>query len=75
MVANGLRFLEAEKQEFEKKRRLQELLHNIMDGSKILIFVETKRGADTLTKEMRVAGWPALAIHGDKYVLLAFLRS
>ncbi|CAD7952773.1 unnamed protein product [Amoebophrya sp. A25] len=53
-------------QEYEKKRRLQELLHNIMDGSKILIFVETKRGADTLTKEMRVAGWPALAIHGDK---------
>ena len=37
-----------------------------MDGSKILIFVETKRGADELTKEMRLSGWPALAIHGDK---------
>ena len=41
-------------------------MHNIMDGSKILIFVETKRGADELTKEMRLSGWPALAIHGDK---------
>lgn len=37
-----------------------------MDGSKILIFVETKRGADTLTREMRTNGWPALSIHGDK---------
>ncbi len=34
--------------------------------SKILIFVETKRGADTLTRKMRLSGWPALAIHGDK---------
>lgn len=37
-----------------------------MDGSKILIFAETKRGADTLTKELRIDGWPALSIHGDK---------
>lgn len=41
-------------------------MHNIMDGSKILIFTETKRGADELTREMRQSGWPALAIHGDK---------
>ncbi|CAD7970034.1 unnamed protein product [Amoebophrya sp. A120] len=52
--------------EYDKKRRLQDLMHNIMDGSKILIFTETKRGADTLTREMRQAGWPALSIHGDK---------
>merc|ERR1711964_907278 len=37
-----------------------------MDGSKILIFVETKRNADALTREMRTSGWPALSIHGDK---------
>merc|ERR1712100_701263 len=43
-----------------------DLMQRIMDGSKILIFVETKRGADQLTREMRLAGWPALAIHGDK---------
>ncbi len=37
-----------------------------MDGSKIIIFTETKRGADQLTKQLRMDGWPALAIHGDK---------
>lgn len=37
-----------------------------MDGSKVLIFAETKKGADTLTRELRLAGWPALCIHGDK---------
>lgn len=53
-------------EEYAKKRRLMDLMGQIMDGSKILIFVETKRGADTLTREMRLGGWPALAIHGDK---------
>jgi len=42
------------------------LLEKVMDGSKILIFTETKRAADDLTREMRVDGWPALCIHGDK---------
>jgi ATP-dependent RNA helicase DDX5/DBP2 len=37
-----------------------------MDGSKIIIFTETKRGADQLTRQLRMDGWPALAIHGDK---------
>jgi hypothetical protein len=37
-----------------------------MDGSKILIFAETKRGADNLTRDLRGDGWPALSIHGDK---------
>lgn len=37
-----------------------------MDGSKIIIFTETKRGADMLTRQLRMDGWPALAIHGDK---------
>merc|ERR1712151_584478 len=36
------------------------------DGSKILIFCETKRGGDDLTREMRLDGFPALCIHGDK---------
>lgn len=34
--------------------------------SKTLIFVETKRKADDITKNMRRDGWPALCIHGDK---------
>merc|ERR1712083_354022 len=42
------------------------LLEKVMDGSKILIFTGTKRDGDQLTREMRLDGWPALCIHGDK---------
>mmetsp|Transcript_126411 Transcript_126411/g.219120 ORF Transcript_126411/g.219120 Transcript_126411/m.219120 type:complete len:538 (-) Transcript_126411:195-1808(-) len=52
--------------EQDKRGRLQRLLEKVMDGSKILIFCETKRGGDQLTREMRTDGWPALCIHGDK---------
>jgi len=34
--------------------------------NKVMIFAETKRGADQLTRELRQASFPALAIHGDK---------
>lgn len=37
-----------------------------MDGSRILIFVETKKGCDKVTRQLRMDGWPALSIHGDK---------
>ncbi|KAH0908872.1 hypothetical protein HID58_032193 [Brassica napus] len=50
----------------EKYSRLLTLLKQLMDGSKILIFVETKRGCDQVTRQLRMDGWPALAIHGDK---------
>lgn len=53
-------------QEYEKRPKIRDLLQKIMDGSKILIFAETKKGADSLTRELRVDGWPALSIHGDK---------
>jgi len=53
-------------QESDKRQRLKRLMEKVMDGSKILIFAETKRGADQLTMEMRTDGLPALAIHGDK---------
>merc|ERR1712048_1108169 len=52
--------------ESDKKGRLRRLLEKVMDGSKILIFCETKRGSDELTREMRLDGWPALCMHGDK---------
>ncbi|KAL5186334.1 DEAD-box ATP-dependent RNA helicase 30 [Glycine soja] len=42
------------------------LLKEVMDGSRILIFMETKKGCDQVTRQMRVDGWPALSIHGDK---------
>lgn len=53
-------------QESDKRSRLRRLMEKVMDGSKILIFCETKRGGDELTKEMRLDGFPALCIHGDK---------
>ena len=30
------------------------------------MFVETKRGCDTLTRSLRGDGFPAMAVHGDK---------
>ncbi|KAK0420162.1 hypothetical protein QR680_014546 [Steinernema hermaphroditum] len=54
--------------ENDKQRRLMQLLDEILkqDECKTIIFVETKRKADELTRNMRRDGWPALCIHGDK---------
>ncbi|KAL0341564.1 UNVERIFIED_CONTAM: DEAD-box ATP-dependent RNA helicase 30 [Sesamum calycinum] len=52
--------------DLEKYNRLIRLLKDVMDGSKILIFVETKKGCDQVTRQLRMDGWPALSIHGDK---------
>ena len=38
--------------------------HN--NNGRVLIFVETKKGCDALTRSLRHEGWPALSIHGDK---------
>lgn len=46
--------------------RLVKLLDDIMDGSRILIFMDTKKGCDQITRQLRTDGWPALSIHGDK---------
>ncbi|VDO15790.1 unnamed protein product [Brugia timori] len=40
--------------------------NNSQEDCKTIIFVETKRKADDLTRWMRRDGWPALCIHGDK---------
>ncbi|KAL7122386.1 hypothetical protein ACP275_01G043100 [Erythranthe tilingii] len=37
-----------------------------MDGSRILIFTDTKKGCDQITRQLRMDGWPALSIHGGK---------
>ena len=34
--------------------------------NKTIIFTETKRGSDELTRQMRREGWPGMCIHGDK---------
>lgn len=39
---------------------------NFQEECKTMIFVETKRKADELTRNMRKDGWPVLCIHGDK---------
>lgn len=52
--------------EDEKYRALGRLLEREMDGSRLLIFCETKRGCDAVTRQLRTEGWPALSIHGDK---------
>ena len=55
-------------EEYEKDGKLAKLLENIMGekDNKTIIFVETKRRVDELTRQMRRDGWPAICIHGDK---------
>ncbi|CAL5327314.1 unnamed protein product [Camellia sinensis] len=52
--------------EVAKYNRLIRLLKEVMDGNRILIFMETKKGCDQVTRQLRMDGWPALSIHGDK---------
>ncbi|XP_078739259.1 putative ATP-dependent RNA helicase DDX17 isoform X2 [Lampetra fluviatilis] len=52
----------------EKDNKLMRLMEEIMaeKENKTIIFVETKRRCDELTRRMRRDGWPAMCIHGDK---------
>ncbi|CAM8996797.1 hypothetical protein QQ045_006738 [Rhodiola kirilowii] len=52
--------------ENQKYNKLVKLLEDIMDGSRIVIFMDTKKGCDQVTRQLRMDGWPALSIHGDK---------
>jgi hypothetical protein len=56
--------------DYEKYPRLKVLLKDILShaeaNAKVLIFCETKRGCDDITRSLRQDGWPALALHGDK---------
>ncbi|KAK8844128.1 ATP-dependent RNA helicase DBP2-A [Kwoniella newhampshirensis] len=53
--------------DYDKRGKLLKHLETISaENAKVLIFVGTKRVADDLTKFLRMDGWPALAIHGDK---------
>ena len=54
-------------EDHEKTRRILSIMETVMkEGCRVLIFTETKKGADNLTRVLRQEGWPALAIHGDK---------
>uniref|UniRef100_A0AAY4A5T0 RNA helicase n=1 Tax=Denticeps clupeoides TaxID=299321 RepID=A0AAY4A5T0_9TELE len=54
--------------ETEKDSKLLQLMEEIMaeKENKTIIFVETKKRCDELTRRMRRDGWPAMCIHGDK---------
>ncbi|KAJ8263952.1 hypothetical protein GJAV_G00143460 [Gymnothorax javanicus] len=54
--------------ESEKDNKLIQLMEEIMaeKENKTIIFVETKKRCDELTRRMRRDGWPAMCIHGDK---------
>jgi len=54
--------------ETQKQARLFQILEKLLNekDAKAIIFVDTKRKADDLTRGMRSDGWPALCIHGDK---------
>jgi len=55
-------------EEYEKENKLVKLLEEIMGEkeNKTIIFCETKRKTDDITRRLRKDGWPAMCIHGDK---------
>lgn len=66
-------------QEHEKESKLSQLLREIAaERNKMIIFVETKKKVDDITRAIKREGWSAIAIHGDKsqperdYVLSEF---
>ncbi|XP_054716598.1 probable ATP-dependent RNA helicase DDX17 isoform X3 [Uloborus diversus] len=54
--------------ETEKDERLNKLIQEIMNEkeNKTIVFAETKKRVDDLTKHMRRQGFPAMCIHGNK---------
>ncbi|EEB10489.1 DEAD box ATP-dependent RNA helicase, putative [Pediculus humanus corporis] len=55
-------------QDSEKERKLSTLLKEIMSEkeNKTIVFIETKKRVEEITRKMRRDGWPAESIHGDK---------
>lgn len=56
--------------ELDKRRAFLEWIQEASppggEQPRILVFTETKRGADALTRALRTDGFPATTIHGDK---------
>jgi ATP-dependent RNA helicase DDX5/DBP2 len=50
----------------EKYSKLIQIFEQEMDGSRMIVFCETKASVDLLTRRLRGDSWPALGIHGDK---------
>ncbi|CAD6256525.1 unnamed protein product [Miscanthus lutarioriparius] len=65
LIAQRVEFV----QEADKRSHLMDLLHAQRDAGKqtlTLVFVETKRGADSLENWLCMNGFPATSIHGDR---------
>lgn len=45
---------------------MQEIGQSQEPGAKTIIFVETKRKVENITRNIRRYGWPAVCMHGDK---------
>ncbi len=45
---------------------LRYLKENLTQKDRVLVFVETKKGCDMLTRSLRMDGFQARAMHGDK---------
>jgi len=52
--------------DMDKYRLVSTFLRENFKGDRTIMFVETKRGCDTLTRSLRGEGYNAQAIHGDK---------
>jgi ATP-dependent RNA helicase DDX5/DBP2 len=52
--------------DYDKYNKLLNHLKNFNDGSRVLIFVETKKGCDQLTRSLAGQRYPVRCIHGDK---------
>lgn len=51
--------------QFEKQRRLEQILRSQERGSKVIIFCSTKKLCNDLARSIS-RSFPAVAIHGDK---------
>jgi ATP-dependent RNA helicase DDX5/DBP2 len=53
--------------DYDKRDRFMSWMKNeVGDNQKVLVFTETKRGADSLCRELQYQQFSAAAIHGDK---------
>ncbi|KAK4876791.1 hypothetical protein RN001_009297 [Aquatica leii] len=55
-----------QEKEIKLNNLLQEIGNNAEPGAKTLIFVETKKKVETITRNIRRYGWQAVCMHGDK---------
>mmetsp|Transcript_86385 Transcript_86385/g.186759 ORF Transcript_86385/g.186759 Transcript_86385/m.186759 type:complete len:249 (-) Transcript_86385:65-811(-) len=53
-------------EEYEKRDRFMSFMKEVVKDEKVLIFTQTKRGADSLCRELQYAQFSSSAIHGDK---------